>query len=92
MGEITVTGEVDLVKVVSTLHHAVKEMERIGEHVRDEAERTEIKFGKLLEQITCLDKRVSVNDREMKIRVGSYSAVVSLVVAVLAALLKAGVF
>lgn len=89
--EIKVTGSVDLVEVVATLHHAVEEMKRLGQFVKEEKRESDRKIEKLTETVGEIRADLRVTDREMKLKIGGISAFVSAIVSGVFALFKMGV-
>jgi predicted nucleic acid-binding Zn-ribbon protein len=100
--EIKVTGSVNLVEVVATLNHAVKEMGRLGEFVKEEGKDNRRRFEEsqrevaewrqeLKDEIAALDKAQSLTDKDLKVFVAKVSGVVSAIVASLMWAVKAGI-
>lgn len=91
--EVRVVGQVDIVRVVSTLDYVVKEMERIGNVVEAQGKdasawRDELKDciadlrDDLHREIAKLDKAQSLTDRDLKFLIAKISAVVAAVVSI----------
>jgi hypothetical protein len=100
--EIKVVGQVDIVKVVSTLDYVVKEMERIGDVVEEQGKeaiktREELRLeiaglrDYMKDEIACLDKAQTLTDRELKWFVAKVSTVAATAVSAALWILKSGV-
>ena len=100
--EIKVTGSVNLVEVVANLNHAVKEMERLGEYVRDEGKDNRRRFDEVKTEVVACKSELKgeisavvlaqkLTDKDVRMFVGKLSAVVSAATAVAGWLLKSGI-
>jgi t-SNARE complex subunit (syntaxin) len=97
--EITVTGSVNLIEVVSTLNHVVQEMARLGDVVAEEGRDTRQRFDSLKNEVTqCktdltqkisdLDKAQALTDKEVKKQIAKVSGIVSGVIGIALWILK----
>ncbi len=100
---LEVVGSVNLVEIVSTLGHVVREMERLGNVVSEEGRDTRQRFDdlkvevaacktELTKQISDLDKAQALTDKEIRVQISKVSAIVSALTGIAIWVLKSGVF